>query len=273
MKKYFILFLAFSSFYSFSQKINSYDLGKAEIIETRLGVLDKWKDLNKIETFKEKPELIKVVFYFNDFPPESFISKKPIKKSKTSIVYEGVNRKVNLVFNVRKEGYVFIVGLHEENNSKPYHISSHLLIDNSTKGKVDLSFIKKLGEDSDQLPGWISLNAISENRAFNTDLKTRFGTDLYNLFFELIGTPSFYELKENTLFLTSCPYSRWCEYKSVFLFIDFKFNHYYAGISNELDLNITSNNDEFKKFDKSTYPVRFRKIAEYYFKTKYKTNK
>lgn len=158
-----------------------------------------------------------------------------------------------------------------ETNVKPYKqtegittlydsINDQTIIENSIREKynlivpatnrlgnsIDLSFIMKYKNQ-------YAFDDICESEEFSNELKTKFGDNLYDMFIKYIAVQSPIRIKSNKMFASAC-FSHSCGFNESALFIDLNTNHYYAGILNEEDVYLISNDLSFDKNDFQTYP-------------------
>ncbi|WP_298248362.1 hypothetical protein [uncultured Christiangramia sp.] len=130
------------------------------------------------------------------------------------------------------------LGYYDNSNHSNYQISD-----------IDLTFVKKYESE-------YMFQEICETEPLKSDLKRQFGAELYDKFINYIAVQGPLEINNNKALLSSCM-AHACGIYMSSLFINFGNNTYYAGLLNDEEVYVISNNINFNSQDWSTFPDEF----------------
>ncbi len=114
---------------------------------------------------------------------------------------------------------------------------------------IDLSFAKKY-------EGEYMFREICKTEPLKSQLKKILGSELFEKYINYIAVQGPMEIKSNRTLLTSCMAHACTLYESSLL-IDFDKNHFYAGILDDEDVYVFSNNSGFDSKNINSYPSEF----------------
>ncbi|WP_395042761.1 hypothetical protein [Flavobacterium sp.] len=133
--------------------------------------------------------------------------------------------------------------------SKPNLIENEniRIVNNSNyNNQIDFSFIKEYQNQ-------YAFDEVCNNSEFNTELKSKFGNDLFELFLKYIAVQTPIRIENQEVFISAC-FSHSCGYNESALFVDFVSDTYYAGILDEDKVYIATNNINFNKNEINLMP-------------------